>query len=71
MSVRQQDFRVPLHTLGDGQKYLMHFLDEDFVTEVPIQSIFELENPDEVYRVPPRVSPRAGAFPSAMNGMSG
>ena len=62
---------VAQYALEDGQKYMMHFSDEDFATEVPVELIFELENPDEVYRVPPQVSPRAGAFPAAMKGMSG
>jgi len=45
---------VAQYALEDSQTYMMHFPDEDYMSAVPINSIFELENPIDVCRVPPQ-----------------
>lgn len=41
--------------LDDGNSYMMWFSDEDFMSSVPMTSIFEIENVDEVYNIPSQV----------------
>ena len=46
---------IPLYAYEDGQTYMMHFADTDREFAVTIDSIFELDNPEEVYRIAPQV----------------